>query len=365
MRILHLAYEDPRQPGSGGGSVRTFEINRRLAARHEITAVVTGYPGARERIEDGIHWLPIGTRFGGKIDRLSYFALLGSQVLIHRYDLVVEDFGAPFSIGLSPLFTTRPVIGSVQWLFAAEMRRKYGLPFDWIEKSGLRFYKNLIAVSAWLQQRLASHNPAADCIVIPEGVDSLAYSVESKSPSHLLYVGRLDTKQKGCDLLMEIMARVEASLGNRAPKLVVVGDGPDETAIKRYAEQLGISSMLEFRGRVEGRPKYQLMADSYAVLMPSRFETFGMVAAESQAVGTPLVAFDVGPLAEVAGPGGARLVKPFDVEAFAQEVIGAVIDRTQADHQRQVSREWARRYDWDQISATQETYYHQVVASSR
>jgi hypothetical protein len=42
MRILHLAFEDPHQPDSGGGSARVREINRRLAERHEITNLVAG-----------------------------------------------------------------------------------------------------------------------------------------------------------------------------------------------------------------------------------------------------------------------------------------------------------------------------------
>ncbi len=80
MRILHLAYEDPRQPGSGGGAVRTREINRRLAADHTITAVVAAYPGARPRDEDGVHWLPIGLRTGTKLDQLAYFSRLRAAV---------------------------------------------------------------------------------------------------------------------------------------------------------------------------------------------------------------------------------------------------------------------------------------------
>lgn len=50
--------------------------------------------------------------------------------MLHRelrrrpYDLVVEDFGAPFSVGFAPLTTRRPVIASVQWLFARQMRAK-------------------------------------------------------------------------------------------------------------------------------------------------------------------------------------------------------------------------------------------------
>src|SRR5919107_3927405 len=135
MRILHLAYEDPAQPGSGGGSVRTREINSRLARRHQITAVVAGYPGARPRVEGGVRWIPLGTHSGTKLDRLIYFAGLGLAIRRYPHDLLVEDFGAPFSVGLGPLWTRRPVIASVQWLFANEMRQKYGLPFDLAERS--------------------------------------------------------------------------------------------------------------------------------------------------------------------------------------------------------------------------------------
>jgi hypothetical protein len=67
------------QPGSGGGSIRAREINRRLGGRHDITALVAGYPGAKPRLEDGVRWVPIGTRTGAKIDRLAYFALLGPE----------------------------------------------------------------------------------------------------------------------------------------------------------------------------------------------------------------------------------------------------------------------------------------------
>ena len=85
-----------------------------------------------------MRWLPIGPRTGGKIDRLAYFALLGLIVSRLPHDLLVEDFSAPFSVGLSPLFTRRPVVASVQWMFARQMRAKYGLPFDWVERVGLR-----------------------------------------------------------------------------------------------------------------------------------------------------------------------------------------------------------------------------------
>jgi glycosyltransferase involved in cell wall biosynthesis len=362
MRILHLAYEDPLQPGSGGGSIRAREINRRLADRHEITALVAGYPGAKPRVEDGVRWVPIGPRTGTKIDRLAYFALLGPEVARRPHELVVEEFGAPFSVGLSPLFTRKPVVASVQWLFASQMREKYRLPFDRVESYGLRFYNRFIAVSDWLAWELRSRRPEANVETIPNGVEEIAYEAKATSLEHLLFVGRLDIAHKGGDFLLDILARIKRMRGGRVPRLVIVGDGPDRGVMERLAARLGLSHRVEFRGRVEGPEKYQLMADAHAVLMPSRHETFGMVAVESLAAGAPLVAFDVGPLREVAGgrtdgETGVRLVPPYDLDAFAREVTRLIDTPGLAEGLREAGRRWARQYDWEEISARQEECY--------
>ena len=368
MRILHLAYEDPLQPGSGGGSIRAREVNRRLASRHEITALVTGYPGAKPRLEDGVRWVPIGPHTGTKIDRLAYFALLGSEVARRPHDLVVEEFGAPFSVGLSPLFTQKPVVASVQWLFASQMREKYRLPFDKVEKYGLRFYDRFVAVSDWLAKELRARRPGAVVEAIPNGVEEIAYEAVTTTPKHLLFIGRLDVAHKGGDFLFDILVRVGRMREGRTPPLVIAGDGPDRVMMERLAERSGLSHLVEFRGRVEGPEKYRLMADAHAVLMPSRHETFGMVAVESLAAGGPLVAFDVGPLREVAvgeagSETGAHLIQPYDLDAFAREVVRLIDDPGLARRLREAGRRWARRYNWDRISAHQEEYYLRAVAA--
>jgi len=364
MRILHLAYEDPAQPGSGGGSVRTREINRRLAQRHEITCMVAGYRGARPREEDGIRWVPLGLSYGVRAGRLAYFLLLREAVRRFPHDLLIEDFGAPFSVGWAPMFTNRPVIASVQWLFAAEMRRKYHLPFDWVEHMGLPIYRRFIAVSDWLARSLRLRCPRASVQMIPNGVEAAAFAVERRPPQHLLFVGRLDSAQKGCDLLLQSFARAAALLGDLLPPLVIVGDGPDRASMERQAAQLGIARRVEFRGYVAGVEKFELMAQSYAVLMPSRFETFGLVAAEALACAAPLVAFDVGPLREVAGDGVVFLVPPFDCEGFARAITRCVQPSEVLDLQRQAGRLWARRYSWDGIAAQQEASYEAALTGA-
>jgi glycogen synthase len=360
MRVLHLAYEDPRQPGSGGGSVRTAEINRRLARHHEIVAVAANYPGAQPRVEDGVRWVHVGPQTGGKLDRMTYFALLGPAIRRYEHDLVVEDFGAPFSVGFAPLWTPKPVVAMVQWLFASEMRKKYYLPFDWVERGGLRFYHDFIAVSDWLGATLRDRRPDARVTVVHNGVEAAAFDVPLQTPEHLLFVGRLDVEQKGCDLLLDAVALARTELGAAMPPVLIAGDGPDRTALEKEAAHLDLQDTVRFLGRVDGTRKYALMAASYALLMPSRWETFGMVAVEGLAAGAPVVAFEVGPLRDVAGGGGATLVPAFEVQAYANAIVQDV--RHPRDiAAREAGRAWARRYDWDRLAEMQDACYRRAL----
>ena len=127
--------------------------------------------------------------------------------------------------------------------------------------------------------------------------------------------------------------------------------------MERHTERLGIASLVEFRGRVDGMQKFQLMANAYAVLVPSRYETFGMVAVESQAVGTPVVAFRVGALSESTGTQGIHLVSPFDLQAFACTVADLIKNPENATNQRAARRQWATQYDWDYTATKQEKHY--------
>ena len=72
-RVLHLAFEDPYRPGSGGGSVRTFEIDRRLVSNFKVIVVCARYRGSRPRVLDGVRYVHIGFR-GAK--NLAYSLIL-------------------------------------------------------------------------------------------------------------------------------------------------------------------------------------------------------------------------------------------------------------------------------------------------
>jgi D-inositol-3-phosphate glycosyltransferase len=168
--------------------------------------------------------------------------------------------------------------------------------------------------------------------VIPPGVDHTVFfpgdrgearralGLEAEAPL-LLFVGRIQPL-KGVDVALECLA------GLRAPAtLVVVGgpsgaDGPVEVErLHALAERLGVAERVRW---VPPRP-HEALADWYRAadvcLVPSRTESFGLVALEAAACGTPVVAADVGGLRSLVDDGTSGfLVAPRTAEAFAEPV---------------------------------------------
>jgi glycosyltransferase involved in cell wall biosynthesis len=358
LRILHLAFDDPLRPGSGGGAIRNHEINRRLAARHDVTAVTVSYRGARERRQDGVRYVPAGLPLGYYGAILTYFAALPLVVWKHRSDLVVEDFAAPFGSWLVPLWTGRPVIGQVQWLAAGEKSRQYHLPFSVFERLGVRVHRRLIAVSSDLAARLRDMNPEADVVVLPNGVDEDVWRVAGGRRDDLVYLGRLEIAGKGLDMLVRAFASVAQRTDAR---LLIAGDGPDRRELARMVEAMGLADRVQFLGRVGGRRRFELLASARLVCMASRYETFGMVALEALACGTPVIAFDIPCLREVLRPETAALVPAFQVEAYAEALAGLLADPERCRRMGQRGREAARGFDWARIAERQERLYLAVA----
>jgi glycogen synthase len=338
LRVLHFAYEDPTAPGAGGGSVRTAEIASRLVASGDAAwvAVCRTFSGAKPHVTDGVAYehlgLP-GMGSGARVAAIGYFAALPfavrGLVARHRPDVVIEDFGAPIStIGLGR-FTRRPVVGVVQWLNAAEKGRQYRLPFGLFEGFGLRAHTRLIAVSEDLAVELRRRAPRAKVSVVRNGIDDAAFGELPQPPpgmreGDIAYLGRLEIAQKGLDLLLEAYAGIATST---TADLVLAGDGPDRSALERRAIERGISRRVRFLGRVDGPARLAFLKAASVTAMPSRFETFGIVAAESAAVGTPVVAFTIPALRELVVAGSTGIpVAPWDVPAFGQALASLAQD---------------------------------------
>jgi glycosyltransferase involved in cell wall biosynthesis/O-antigen/teichoic acid export membrane protein len=360
-RVLHLAFEDPYRPGSGGGSVRTFEIDKRLALNFKVTVVCARYRGSKPRVEDGVRYVHIGLPWGLKLSLMSYFIFLPWALIRYPSELVVEDFAAPFSSVAVPWLTSRPVIGVVQWLFAEQKASEYRLPFHLVERIGLSSHRNLVAVSDDLGAELQRRNPKAQVSVIQNGLPDEAFSTLERARKNILYLGRLEIAQKGVDLLLEIFASIAHDTGRI---LTIAGSGPDEERIRELAHSLGIADRVVFAGRIAPADRFELLASAEVVAMPSRYETFGMVAAEALAVGTPVVAFDIPCLRSILSPSSGVLVPAFDTEAFAGALVRVLDDDWLRDRLGNSGRARVDHLRWDGVAAVQRDLYSRALVWS-
>jgi glycosyltransferase involved in cell wall biosynthesis len=156
---------------------------------------------------------------------------------------------------------------------------------------------------------------------------------EWKGSPLLVSAGRI-SHIKGQDLLVEALPAIVAEF----PRLVCVfagrvgSDAGGENTrrlmsrLERRVVELGVKENVRFAGEVESLAALLRQADLY--VQPSRMESFGRVVAEALGYGTPVVAFSVGGVPEVAGD-GALLVEPEDSVALSDAVIRALLSPTE------------------------------------
>ena len=361
LHVLHLGFEDPAMPGAGGGSLRTHEIDRRLVADGmDVTVFTTRFPGCVDRVQDGVRYVHVGAGpCGSRLSRtLGYVSGLPRAVrrhcAEHRTDLVVEDFFAPFASMAAPRWTGRPTIGVVQWLGAGEKSAQYHLPLVPLQNFGVRSHRRLVAVSADTGAQLQAINPALEVEVIGNGVDPALFDQPQQAGRDVVYIGRLEYGGKGLDLLLDAWSRIHEQVDG---DLVVAGQGHDEDRVRREVTRLGLDDRVRLVGWVRGEEKARLLAGARAVAMPSRIETFGIVAVEGFAAATPVVAFAIPSLREVVPDGAGFAVPAFEVEPYAQRLLQVCTDTELALKMGAAGRAFAAGYDWDALAARQAEVY--------
>jgi D-inositol-3-phosphate glycosyltransferase len=168
----------------------------------------------------------------------------------------------------------------------------------------------------------------------------------------LLFVGRIDPL-KGIDRLLKAVPLLPSREGL---KLVVIGGDensrPEINKLRKLVDELKIRDSVQFEGLIkqERLPYYYSAAD--ACVVPSYYESFGLVALESLACGTPVVATDVGDMKNIIRPGETGYLMADN----APEKIAAGIARLLALPERDQEyvlavRASVDRFGWSNIAA--------------
>jgi D-inositol-3-phosphate glycosyltransferase len=190
----------------------------------------------------------------------------------------------------------------------------------------------------------------------------------------VLFVGRIDPV-KGIDTLLDGFRHLvhDHVWGEATPKLVFIGGlieigdsgstmGADLQRIAARADELGLSDSILFRGSQprEMLPLYYNAVDVCAV--PSRYESFGLVAVEAMACGTPIVASSVGGLRSTIEDEISGLLVPHsDPLALSWALRRILTDHRLRSNMQVGARQAAIRYSWQTITSSMLRVYEQLV----
>jgi D-inositol-3-phosphate glycosyltransferase len=252
-----------------------------------------------------------------------------------------------------------------------------------VENEIVRFADALVAATPAEHRQLVElygADPARIHVISP-GVDTgLFYPIPpAQARAHIalcperriiMFVGRIEPL-KGIDNLLRAIARVV----ERRPELrahicvPIIGGDPDRVReddemirLQALREELGIEDVVLFLGAKDQDmlPYYYSAAD--VVIMPSDYESFGMVALEAMACGTPVIASDVGGLAFLIKDGRTGYRVPArDPEALACKIARLLTDEALRRRIGHWAACWAESYAWSRIAQEIEALYETVA----
>ncbi|HSL27774.1 MAG TPA: glycosyltransferase [Anaerolineales bacterium] len=239
------------------------------------------------------------------------------------------------------------------------------------ERQVLRRADRVIAatIAEVTQLRFLYKAPANKLVVIPPGVDvSHFYPIPADEAKMyvglkpddrmVLFVGRIEPL-KGVDTLIQAMSCPQLTEKQRVHLAIIGGDpaaSPQEMSaemarLQKLCDDLSVGQTVVFLGKrdQDKLPYYYSAAE--LVVMPSHYESFGMVALESMACGTPVIASEVGGLAYLVKDGETGFTIPDqEPETLCEKISWLLNDDEMHQTMSRQAVEYAQNYAWHKIA---------------
>lgn len=188
----------------------------------------------------------------------------------------------------------------------------------------------------------------------------------------ILFVGRIEPL-KGIETLIQAIGlmRENKKLDNYQLCLAIIGGDADASEeemshemvrLQKLRKDLGLNDFVNFLGKrpQSDLPYYYSAAD--IVVVPSHYESFGMVALEAMACGTPVIASQVGGLAYLIQDGVTGYHVPDNDPKALSDSLSLLLDDDKLNYKLGMqAAEYARAYSWENIAAQLVTIYQKVI----
>lgn len=344
MRVLWFNWRDIKNPDAGGAEVFTHEVAQRLVGKgYNITLFTAEFPGCS--LNENINGVKIVRRGG----RYKVYAKAAEYYKNHNndYELVIDEINTrPF---LTPKFVKNKSIIALFhqmarefWFYETPFPLNY-IGYYYLEKKWLSNYKDVPTITV-------SHSSKKDLeemgfrriFVVPEGlnVKPMADVPQKELEPTIIFIGRMK-KAKLPQHALKAFSFIKKEIPET--KMWVIGDGYMLSELKEMNIQ-GVT----FYGHVGSELKYELMRKAHVALVPAVREGWGLVVTESNAMGTPAVAYNVHGLRDsVQDDQTGILVKVNTPEQLAAETIALLRDKERLTKLSYNALKYSRGFSWD------------------
>lgn len=218
----------------------------------------------------------------------------------------------------------------------------------------LRGAVHLLAISEAVADEAAEvlGRDLGDISVTPLGVPHLPEPTGSTGGEPYLLAAGTPQPHKNLAFALEVVASLPVG---RRPPVVVTGYDGDRRWRQLLAQAAETGVRVDPRPRVTRQELADLYAGTAAVLVPSRYEGFGLQAVEALSVGARVLCSDRGALPEVAGPAE---VLPLDMEAWRERILAIIGGEA---HDPEPGRAWASGFTWERTARTTLDAYRRMT----
>jgi glycosyltransferase involved in cell wall biosynthesis len=195
------------------------------------------------------------------------------------------------------------------------------------------------------------------------GVTTVPQRPPLSGPPTAVFAGRIVT-QKGVDVLVRAFADVVKPVPDA--KLIIIGDGPERSAIDQLIHRFQLNAAVSSTGFVPKEKVETFCRQAWVQVIPSMYaESFGLVAAEAMMRGTAVVASDCGGLSDLVDHGRTGwLVPPGQPKPLADALVKLLNDRDLAETAGQNGRDFALQHFREEQYADQMLHTYQDVIHS-
>jgi glycosyltransferase involved in cell wall biosynthesis len=365
VRILVLNWQDHLNPQAGGAELHLQQTFSRIVARgHSVDLLCSSWGAAPQRATlDGIEVHRVGTRHTYPFLARRYY---DRNLRRNSYDVVIEDLN---KIPLyTPLWGVPKLVALVHHLFGGTVFREAPLPLAaavWLSEQPLgAIYRRIPfeAVSVSTADDLAARGiPRGSIRVIYNGVDSARLTPDpaERSPGPLfIYLGRLKKYKR-----VDVVIRAFAALNVPDATLEIAGTGDYRAGLEGLVKSLDLSRRIKFLGFIPEEDKLHLLRRSWASLLASPKEGWGISNLEAAACGTPVIAANSPGIRESVIDGETGFLVPQnDPEEMAAAMRGLVQSPDLVNVLGIAGRRFAETFTWERAANETLAHLEQVVA---